>query len=90
MELNLKLEDHELERVRGISIHGILGIENHGRKIMMRCPFHNERTGSFCLYPDNTYHCYGCTKHGNNALDFMLEISNGRFLDAVYELTKYL
>ncbi|MBI3965886.1 MAG: DNA primase [Chloroflexi bacterium] len=29
------------------------------------CPFHNEKTPSFRVFPDNHYHCYGCGAHGD-------------------------
>ena len=36
------------------------------------CPFHTETTPSFFIYPDNSYHCFGCGAHGN-AIDFMVK-----------------
>jgi P4 family phage/plasmid primase-like protien len=29
------------------------------------CPFHDERTPSLYLYPDQTFHCFGCGAHGD-------------------------
>ena len=32
----------------------------------MLCPFHKERTPSFCIIkPDNFYYCFGCGARGN-------------------------
>lgn len=28
------------------------------------CPFHEEKTPSFTVYPDLTYYCFGCKKYG--------------------------
>ncbi|MFA5132729.1 MAG: CHC2 zinc finger domain-containing protein [Candidatus Paceibacterota bacterium] len=28
------------------------------------CPFHNENDGSFVVYPDGSFHCFGCLAHG--------------------------
>lgn len=36
------------------------------------CPFHEEKTPSFFIYPDNSYHCFGCGAHGN-AIDFLMK-----------------
>lgn len=36
------------------------------------CPFHQEDTPSFFIYPDNSYHCFGCGIHGN-AIDFLMK-----------------
>jgi DNA primase len=30
---------------------------------VIKCPFHKEKTGSFCIL-DNHYHCFGCGKDG--------------------------
>ena len=30
-----------------------------------KCPFHNEKTASFKVYKDGTYHCFGCGEHGD-------------------------
>lgn len=38
----------------------------------MRCPFHNERTGSFKIYVGtNRYHCFGCDQSGS-VVEFMM------------------
>jgi DNA primase len=37
------------------------------------CPFHQEKTPSFCVFSETQqYHCYGCGAHGN-AMNFLLE-----------------
>ena len=46
------------------------------------CPFHNERTPSFYVYPDqNRFHCYGCGKHGD-IFTYMQEIEGHSFVEA--------
>lgn len=42
-----------------------------GGKIMFICPFHKEREPSFVVYPDGSWHCFGCRKHGNDIIDFV-------------------
>ena len=46
------------------------------------CPFHNEKTGSFTVYPDQHFHCFGCNAHGD-CIDFVRELRNLEFTDAV-------
>jgi DNA polymerase I-like protein with 3'-5' exonuclease and polymerase domains len=29
------------------------------------CPFHDENTPSFTIYPDNTFYCFGCERYGD-------------------------
>lgn len=37
-----------------------------GAKLVGRCPFHEETTASFTVYPDTgTYYCFGCRAHGD-------------------------
>ena len=52
------------------------------------CPFHNEKTGSFSVSPDKQiYYCFGC-KHGGGVINFIMEIENLSFPDAVRFLAK--
>ena len=52
------------------------------------CPFHNEKTGSFSVAPDKQiYYCFGC-HHGGGAIQFIMEIENLSFPDAVRFLAK--
>jgi DNA primase len=53
------------------------------------CPFHKEKTPSFCIYPQNTFHCFGCGAHGD-AVSFIMELRNLSFPDAVKELASSL
>jgi P4 family phage/plasmid primase-like protien len=41
-------------------------IRQEGRRYRCCCLWHDERTGSLVLYPEqNKYHCYGCGAHGD-------------------------
>lgn len=84
-----QLTDEELRVIREIRIHQILNLPDTGRRVSMRCPFHNERSPSFVLYPDNSFHCYGCGANGNGAIDFCMKLQYS-FVDAVLELVKYI
>ena len=64
------LTNEEIQVVRDIRIHKILNIPDNGRDIKVNCPFHNERTPSFVIHPDNGYKCFGCDKKGFGAIDF--------------------
>jgi len=84
-------ESEDLERLREIKIHTILDISNNMwyRRQSFRCPFHNEKTPSFVLYPDGSYHCFGCGKNGKNSIDFLIDMGLS-FRDAVEELKTYI
>ena len=83
------MEKQKLELLRNVPIHKVLGVSNDGRRQTFRCPIHNEKSGSFVVYPDGGYHCYGCGANGRNALDFLVDLS-GSFREAVVELEKYI
>jgi len=85
----IKLTEDELNRLREVSLHRVLTLKENGRKVFINCPFHGEKTPSFCIYPDNSYHCFGCGKNGQNSLDFMVELE-GDFIRAITELIKHV
>jgi hypothetical protein len=45
-----------------------------GSYYKMCCPFHKEDTPSFVVYPDLSYHCFGCHAHGSYE-DFIMFFS---------------
>ncbi len=52
------------------------------------CPFHSEKTPSFCVYPkDNSFYCFGCGA-GGDAITFVKRAENMDFEDAVETLAK--
>lgn len=45
---------------------GKLELRQAGKNFSSLCPFHNEKTPSFYIYPEsNTFHCFGCQQHGD-------------------------
>lgn len=59
-----------------------------GGNLFGLCPFHNEKTGSFSVSPDKQiYYCFGCKK-GGGVINFIMEIENLSFPDAVRFLAK--
>ena len=65
-----------------------LGVEMHraGANYVGRCPFHNEKTGSFNIRPSrNDWHCFGCGK-GGNVIDFYMQHRGCSFVEAVKDL----
>jgi DNA primase len=55
------------------------------RKGFARCPFHNEKTASFRVYPDDTFHCFGCGAHGD-VITFVMKMQNIDFNAACSQL----
>jgi DNA primase len=43
-----------------------LQLRPSGKHLVANCPFHDDRTPSFTVYPaSGTYHCFGCRAHGD-------------------------
>ena len=58
-------------------------LELRGNRYWGLCPFHNEKTPSFTLLPDQKgFHCFGCQK-GGSMFSFVQEIENVSFPEAV-------
>lgn len=50
------------------------------------CPFHNEKTPSFIVFPDSqNFHCFGCGK-GGDIFTFYMLVENVEFREALREL----
>ena len=62
-------------------------LEQKGRKYWGCCPFHSEKTPSFCVDPEGFYHCFGC-KEGGDVIRFVEKMENCDFMDAVKVLAE--
>lgn len=49
------------------------------------CPFHNERSPSFYIFPDNKFKCFGCQAYGSS-IDFVMQRDGVDFIKAVKSL----
>ena len=59
-----------------------------GSNMFGLCPFHSEKTPSFSVSPSKQiYHCFGCGK-GGSVINFIMEIENLSFPDAVAFLAR--
>jgi DNA primase len=60
-----------------------LSVEKSGSQFKARCPFHNEKTPSFYISPEqNFFHCFGCQKSGD-IFKFVEEIEHIPFREAL-------
>lgn len=58
-------------------------LEKKGKNYFGKCPFHNEKTGSFSVEPvKQIFHCFGCGK-GGNVIHFIMAIENLDFVEAL-------
>ncbi|MBP3773341.1 MAG: DNA primase [Treponema sp.] len=63
-------------------------LENRGNQWWGCCPFHHEKTPSFCVTPDKRmYYCFGCHA-GGGTIQFVMEMEKLRFPEAVKLLAR--
>ena len=63
-------------------------LKRKGTNYFGLCPFHSEKTPSFSVAPDKQmYHCFGCKK-GGGVFNFVMEIENLTFPEAVEFLAR--
>lgn len=69
-------------------VSGYVALQRKGGNLFGLCPFHNEKTPSFSVSPDKQiYHCFGCKK-GGGVINFIMDIENLTFPEAVRFLAK--
>lgn len=67
----------------------IQNIKRCGRAWRSLCPYHDERTPSFYLYPDtSTFHCFGYQEHGD-VIALTQKLLSVGFIEAAKYLTPY-
>lgn len=63
-------------------------LEQRGSKFWGCCPFHHEKTPSFCVDQyEGLYHCFGC-KEGGDVIRFVEKMESCDFHDAVVRLAE--
>ena len=69
-------------------VNSYVQLTRKGSNLFGLCPFHSEKTGSFSVSPDKQiYYCFGCKK-GGGVVNFIMDVENLSFPDAVRFLAK--
>jgi DNA primase len=80
----LKLSVSMVRLVEGAGI----ALKPHGRDLVGRCPFHDDKTPSLVISPkSNLWHCLGACQAGGSVVDWVMRFENVPFRRAV-ELLK--
>ena len=60
-----------------------VNLSHKGRYWVGLCPFHAEKTASFCVYPEsNSFYCFGCCK-GGDIISFVEKIENLSYIESL-------
>ncbi len=69
----------DIEQV--ISSH--INLKRRGKNLVGLCPFHNEKTPSFTVYPESrSFYCFGCGA-GGDVISFVRRMDNLDYIEAV-------
>lgn len=64
-------------------VAGYVTLRRRGKTLTGLCPFHNEKTPSFTVYPEtSSYYCFGCGA-GGDVITFIKNIENLDYIEAV-------
>ena len=82
-----RLSDSLIEKARLVPVVNIamqsLNLRKRGKNYFSLCPFHTEKTPSFCIYPEtNSFVCFGCNQSGD-VITYVMLINNFNFKEAV-------
>ncbi len=73
------LDKIDIEQV--ISSH--ISLKRRGKNLVGLCPFHNEKTPSFTVYPESrSFYCFGCGA-GGDVISFVRRMDNLDYVEAV-------
>ncbi|KAB8029678.1 toprim domain-containing protein [Fluviispira multicolorata] len=61
-------------------------VKRSGSHAVAKCPFHQESTPSFYIYPTN-YHCFSCKAHGT-VVDYEMHRTGASFREAMENLSE--
>ena len=87
------MADGDRDRVREATdivdlISEVTKVRRSGRTFMAICPFHEEKTPSFHVFPESgRYKCFGCGE-GGEVFNFLMKRNNIGFREVVEELAR--
>lgn len=82
--------DDVRDRIDIVEVVGeYVALKRAGRIYRGLCPFHDERTPSFVVYPDSgNWRCFGACATGGNVFDFVMRVENIDFRAALEILAR--
>lgn len=77
------LQDLKMRSDIGDIAGAYVNLKRRGKNLVGLCPFHNEKTPSFHIYPENgSFYCFGCSA-GGDVITFVMRIENLDYMEAI-------
>ena len=89
----MRIPDEFIEELRQRNdiesvISSYVNLKRRGSNLIGSCPFHNEKTPSFTIWPEKgSYYCFGCGA-GGDVITFMMQIERLDYVEAVKVLAE--
>jgi len=79
-----EITDDDIRRAKEVDCENFIEVvRKDGDKSWAICPFHEEKTASFCVYQgDRGFYCFGCHV-GGDTIDLVQKLYNKNFIEAV-------
>lgn len=83
VEYRNEIDIEKIKRERLIEDYYTEQLRPNANRLVGKCPFHEERTGSFFIFTDdNHFHCFSCGEHGD-VITFIEKTKNMDFKQAI-------
>ena len=85
---NSDIGESEIRRAKDYPLTDLYNEQTRrtGRLLVGRCPFHEEKSGSFTIYLlNNSWHCFGCNR-GGDSIDYCMAHDDLSFIEAIKKL----
>src|SRR3990172_6534389 len=88
--MSLSLSDDIRSRIDIVELVGeYVSLQKAGRNFKALCPFHQERTPSFYLFPDSQrWQCFGACAQGGDVFTFTMKKENLPFAEVLKALAR--
>ena len=84
------ITDEEIQQAHTVDCSQFVSIKRKsGKHLFALCPFHQEKTPSFCCFEGGKYKCFGCGEIGD-AIDLVMKLYNKGFAESVKFLNNKL